>query len=450
MPLSKLSRDEQVKYIRETIKANKVKFIILQITDIFGTVKSVTLPISQLEKILSNEIMFDGSSIDGFARIEESDMYLYPDLSSFIILPWKTHNGATIARIICDVYTSDGKPFEGCPRYVLRKAIKKAKEMGYTFYVGPEPEFYVFNTDENGYPIIGNNDRAGYFDMAPLDRGEEVREAITLALEGLGFEVEASHHEVGPGQHEIDFKYADALVTADNIVTFRYVVKKIADDLGLFATFMPKPIAGIAGSGMHVHLSLFKNGSNIFYNPETDNQLSSEAIHFIGGLIEHAKGFTAVTNPLVNSYKRLVPGYEAPVYIAWSEKNRSPLIRIPAKRGNSTRLELRSPDPSCNPYLALAAILTAGLDGIEKKMTPPDPVNKNIYTMNEEDRLKNDVRSLPANLYEAIKDLMEDEVVTSALGNHIVERFISAKLGEWDEYRIQVHKWETDHYLKTY
>jgi len=348
------NREEQIEYIKGVIKAKNVRFIVLQIADILGFAKSTTLPVNQLDKILNNEIMFDGSSIDGFARIEESDMYLYPDLSTFTILPWPTLNGYTIARMICDVYTPDGKPFEGCPRYVLKQALKRAEELGYTFYVGPEPEFYIFNLDEKGNPILENIDKAGYFDMAPVDKGETVREAITVALEKLGFEVEASHHECGPGQYEIDFKYADALTTADNIMTFKYVVKKIADDFGLFATFMPKPVEGIAGSGMHLNMSLFKDGKNIFYDESKENKLSDEAMYFIGGVLKHAKSFTAVTNPIVNSYKRLVSGFEAPVNIAWSEKNRSPLIRVPAKRGLSTRIELRSPDPSCNPYLALA------------------------------------------------------------------------------------------------
>lgn len=450
MNLYKMNREEQVKYIRKLVEERNVRFIVLQIADILGTVKSITLPVSQLDKIFRNEIMFDGSSIDGFTRIEESDMYLYPDLSTFIIFPWETHNGSTTARIICDVYMPDGKPFEGCPRYVLKRALERAKNMGLTFYVGPEPEFYVFSVDDKGDPILDNNDKAGYFDMAPLDKGEDVREVITTALEGLGFEVEASHHECGPGQHEIDFKYADALRTADNIMTFRYVVRRIADEMGLFASFMPKPVEGIAGSGMHLNMSLFRGEENIFFDASTKNQLSEAAMRFIGGLLTHIKGFTAVTNPLINSYKRLVPGFEAPVYIAWSEKNRSPLVRIPAKRGLSTRVELRNPDPSCNPYLALATSLMAGLDGMDNKIEPPAPINKNIYAMCSEERYENDIDSLPKSLYEAVKELSKNEVVKSALGKHVTEKFISAKRKEWNEYRVKVHQWEVDEYLRAY
>lgn len=445
-----VNRDEQIKFIKSSIKEKNVRFIVLQIADILGSVKSVTIPASQLDRIINNEIMFDGSSIDGFARIEESDMYLYPDLSTFIILPWQTHNGYTTARIICDVYMPNGKPFEGCPRYVLKRALEKAKNMGFTFHVGPEPEFYMFNVDEKGNPLLENNEKAGYFDMAPMDKGEDVREAITIALEGFGFEVEASHHECGPGQHEIDFKYADALTTADNIMTFRYVVKKIADDFGLFASFMPKPVEGIAGSGMHLNMSLFKNEENIFYDAKQENGLSDQAMYFIGGILNHVKGFTALTNPLINSYKRLVSGFEAPVNIAWSEKNRSPLVRIPAKRGTGTRVELRNPDPSCNPYLALATALTAGLDGIIKKISPPEPINKNIYEMCLEERQENHIEALPKCLYEAIIELSNNDVIKEALGNQITEKFVSAKLLEWDEYTTKVHQWEIEQYIRAY
>lgn len=444
------NRDEQIRHIKSIIKERNVRFIVLQIADILGSVKSTTMPASQIDKILNNEVMFDGSSIDGFARIEESDMYLHPDLSTFTILPWQTHNGYTTARMICDVYMPDGKPFEGCPRYVLKRALEKAKNMGYTFQVGPEPEFYMFNVDEKGDPVLENNDKAGYFDMAPMDRGEDVREAITIALEGFGFEVEASHHECGPGQHEIDFKYADALTTADNIMTFRYVVKKVADDFGLFASFMPKPVEGIAGSGMHLNMSLFSNEQNIFYDESKENGLSNEAMYFIGGLLENVKGFAAITNPLVNSYKRLVSGFEAPVNIAWSEKNRSPLIRIPAKRGLSTRVELRNPDPSCNPYLALATALTTGLNGIENRILPPEPVNKNIYEMCLEEKQENHIEALPKSLYDAIIELSKNEVVKEALGKHVTNKYISGKLKEWEEYTAKVHKWEIEQYLRAY
>jgi glutamine synthetase len=445
-----MDRDQQIVAIKDSVQKNNIRFIVLQLTDILGAAKSITLPVSQLEKILSNETMFDGSSIDGFARIEESDMYLYPDLSTFLVLPWKGSNGYGIARVICDVYRPDEKSFEGCPRQVLRRAVEEAKEMGYEFFVGPEPEFYIFDKDEKGNAILENNDKAGYFDMAPLDKGEEVREYISLALEDAGFEVEAAHHECGPGQHEIDFKYGDGLSTADNIMTFKYIVRKISDDLGLFASFMPKPVEGIAGSGMHLNMSLFKDGKNIFFDPEAKNSLSDEAIYFIGGVLEHAKAITAITNPIVNSYKRLVPGYEAPVYIAWSHKNRSPLVRVPAKRGTSTRVELRSPDPACNPYLALAVVLKAGLDGIKKKTEPPKAIAGNIYEMELEERLEKSIDSLPISLYEAIVELTNSDIVKDALGSHVTEKFISAKLDEWDSYRKAVHTWEIDEYLKAH
>ncbi|AFS79090.1 glutamate--ammonia ligase GlnA [Gottschalkia acidurici 9a] len=450
MSLSSKNRNEQVKIIKELVKEHNVKSIVLQLVDILGIAKSITLPVSQLDKIIDNEVMFDGSSIDGFARIEESDMYLYPDLATFVILPWKTHNGGAIGRFICNVYTPDDKPFIGCPRNVLKRALEEAKKMGYTFYVGPEPEFYIFNKDEKGNPILESNDKAGYFDMAPLDRDEEVREAIIVALEALGFEVEASHHECGPGQHEIDFKYADALTTADNIMIFKYVVKRITDELGLFASFMPKPVEGIAGSGMHLNMSLFKDGKNIFFDPEAKNQLSDEAVYFVGGLLKHINGLTAITNPIINSYKRLVPGFEAPVYIAWSHKNRSPLVRIPAKRGLSTRVELRNPDPACNPYLALATVLIAGLDGIKNKIEPPKSVNQNIYDMESEERSEKHIESLPMSLYDAIMELEKNETVKEALGSHVTEKFISAKLREWNLYRKSVHEWEIEEYLRAY
>ena len=443
-------KENQIENIRRIIKEKEIRFIVLQITDIFGKSKKVTLPSSQLDKILANEVMFDGSSIEGFTRIEESDMYLYPNLSSFVVLPWKTHGGENTARIICDVYTPQGEPFVGCPRHVLKSALKKAEDMGYDFYVGPEPEFYIFGLDENGNPILDSNDKAGYFDIAPLDEGEEVREAIVLTLEGLGFEVEASHHEVGPGQQEIDFKYADALTTADRITTFRYVVKKVADDLGLFATFMPKPVTGIAGSGMHLNMSLFKNGENIFYDKNTEDHISQEALYFLGGILKHVKGYLAITNPLINSYKRLVSGFEAPVYIAWSERNRSPLVRIPAKRGLSTRFELRCPDPSCNPYLALAAVLTAGLDGIKNKIVPPAPINENIYSMSSKEREEKGIKCLPKNIFEAIDEFSKDELIKDALGAHITNKYISAKLKEWEEYRQIVQPYEIKEYLKEY
>jgi glutamine synthetase len=426
-----------------------VKFIRLQFTDIFGVLKNVAITIEQLEKALDGELMFDGSSIHGFARIEESDMYLLPDPSTFVIFPWRPTEGG-VARLICDVYNPDGTPFEGCPRSALKKVINEASELGYVYNVGPELEFFLFHTDGEGRATTITHDKAGYFDLTPVDLGENARRDMVLALEQLGFEIEASHHEVAPGQHEIDFKYSSALDTADKIATFRFVVRTVAQRHGLHATFMPKPIYGIAGSGMHTNQSLFKNGKNAFYEPENPMQLSSDAYHYIAGLMKHARSFTAITNPTINSYKRLVPGHEAPCYIAWSGRNRSPLIRIPAKRGASTRVELRSPDPSCNPYLALAVQLKAGLDGIKNKLEPPAPVDLNIYEMSREERSLHQISSLPGTLFEALQELKEDEVMREALGEHIFNRYIEAKMKEWERFKVMVHPWEIDEYLQMY
>ena len=441
-------------YTKEDIlriaREQDVKFIRLQFTDIFGTLKNVAITSEQLEKALDNKCMFDGSSIEGFVRIEESDMYLRPDTNSFVIFPWRPQTGK-VARLICDVYNPDGTAFEGDPRYVLKKVIKKAVNMGFdTFNVGPECEFFLFLTDNEGNPTTITHDNAGYFDLGPVDLGENARRDMCLALEEMGFEIEASHHEVAPGQHEIDFKYNDALTTADAILTFKLVVKTIAQRHGLHATFMPKPVFGINGSGMHTNTSLFKNGKNAFYDEKDPLQLSQEAYWFIGGLMKHMRSMAAITNPLINSYKRLVPGYEAPVYIAWSARNRSPLIRIPAARGSATRLELRCPDPSCNPYLALAAILAAGLDGIENRIQPPAPANKNIFQMTAEERNSDGIDSLPGSLEEALRELSNSEFVKNILGNHIFEKYIEAKNEECDAYRTRISKWETDSYLMKY
>ena len=436
--------------ILRIVREQDVKFIRLQFTDIFGTLKNVAITSEQLEKALDNKCMFDGSSIEGFVRIEESDMYLRPDTNSFVIFPWRPQTGK-VARLICDVYNPDGTAFEGDPRYVLKKALKKAVSMGFdTFNVGPECEFFLFLTDSEGNPTTVTHDNAGYFDLGPVDMGENARRDMCLALEEMGFEIEASHHEVAPGQHEIDFKYNDALTTADAILTFKLVVKTIAQRHGLHATFMPKPVFGINGSGMHTNTSLLKNGKNAFYDENDPLQLSQEAYWFIGGLMKHMRSVAAITNPLINSYKRLVPGYEAPVYIAWSARNRSPLIRIPAARGSATRLELRCPDPSCNPYLALAAILTAGLDGIENKIQPPAPSNRNIFQMTAQERIKDGIYSLPGSLEEAVKELSNSEFVKEILGNHIFEKYIEAKNEECDEYRTKISKWEIDSYLMKY
>lgn len=424
-----------------------VKFIRLQFTDIFGVLKNVAITVEQLEKALDGEMMFDGSSIEGFVRIEESDMYLKPDPSTFAIFPWKSKGEGTVARLICNVFDADNKPFEGCPRNTLKRVLDEAAEMGYTAKIGPEAEFFLFLVDENGKPTTKTHDKAGYFDLTPVDLGENARRDMILALQKMNFEIEASHHELAPGQHEIDFKYDDALAAADNIATFKFVVRTVAQQHGLHATFMPKPIHGIAGSGMHVNISLFSNEKNAFYDPETENQLSEVAMNFIGGVVEHAPGYCAITNPTINSYKRLVSGFEAPVYIAWSEKNRSPLVRIPAKRGSSTRVELRNPDPSCNPYLALAVTIKAGLDGIKKGIQPPEPMNLNIYNMSEEERNQRGIKALPTSLKEAMHELSANEVIKSALGNHAYSRFMEAKRIEWTNYRQQVHQWELDEYL---
>ncbi|BCS81851.1 type I glutamate--ammonia ligase [Anaerocellum diazotrophicum] len=442
-------------YTKEDIiricKEQDVKFIRLQFVDIFGILKNVAVPVEQLEAVLNNEVMFDGSSIEGFVRIQESDMYLRPDLNTFTIFPWRPSPNK-VARLICDVYLPDGTPFPGCPRGVLKKMLKKAEEMGFKFFVGPEIEFFLFLTDENGNPTLHTHDQGGYFDLGPVDLGEDARRDMVLTLEEMGFEIEASHHEVAPGQHEIDFKYDDALYTADNVVTFKLVVKTIAQRHGLHATFMPKPIFGINGSGMHTNMSLARvsDGKNAFLDPNDKLQLSKEAYYFIGGLMKHAREFALVTNPLVNSYKRLVPGYEAPVYIAWSPRNRSPLIRVPAKRGQATRVELRNPDPSANPYLAFAAVLAAGLDGIKNKIEPPEPVEENIFIMSEEERAKRGIGSLPGSLEEAIKEFENSALMRETLGDHIFEKYLEAKKLEWDDYRTKVHQWEIDSYLTKY
>ena len=432
------------------VRDEDVEFIRLQFTDIFGQLKNVAITASQIEKAVNNQIMFDGSSIEGFVRIDESDQYLYPDLDSFTIFPWRPSHGK-VARLICDVYNPDGTPFKGDPRNVLKWTLQKAKDMGFdAFNVGPEAEFFLFQTDEEGLPTTRTNDEAGYFDLGPLDHGESTRREICMALETMGFEIEASHHEVAQGQHEIDFKYDDALRTADNIMTFKLAVKTLAQKNGLHATFMPKPIFGINGSGMHTNMSLFKDGKNAFYDQDGPRGLSKTAYSFIAGLLAHVKGFAAVTNPLVNSYKRLVPGYEAPCYLAWSASNRSALIRIPAARGQATRVELRSPDPSCNPYLSLAVCLAAGLDGIEKGMEAPEEITENIFAMDQSEREANGIESLPGSLEEAIKAMQKDQLILDTLGEHVASNYISGKMKEWDEYRTRVSSWEREKYIINY
>jgi glutamine synthetase len=441
------------KYTKEDIirmvNDQDVEFIRMQFTDIFGQLKNVAITKSQIEKAVNNEIMIDGSSIEGFVRIQESDQCLYPDLDTFAILPWRPQVGK-VARLICDVYNTDGTPFVGDPRCVLKRVIKKASSLGCTFNVGPECEFFLFQTDDEGRPTTKCNDEAGYFDLGPLDHGESTRREICLALEKLGYEVEASHHEVAAGQHEIDFKYSEALKAADDIMTFKFAVKTIAQKNGLHATFMPKPIYGINGSGMHTNMSLFKDGVNVFFDPTDERGLSKTAYSFIAGILYHMKGMTAITNPLVNSYKRLVPGYEAPCYMAWSASNRSTLIRIPAARGKGTRVELRCPDPACNPYLELAVCLAAGLDGIEKGMTPPAEISDNIFEMNDEERKANGIDSLPGSLEEAINELKADSFIRETLGEHVFTQYVAGKEKEWDEYRTQISNWEIDKYLVAY
>lgn len=437
--------------IMRMVKEENVRYIRLQFTDLLGIIKNVEIPVSQLPKALDNKIMFDGSSIEGFVRIEESDMYLYPDLNTWLIFPWIGGDGGRVARLICDIYLPDGTPFPGDPRGILKRVLRQAQDMGFsTMNVGPEPEFFLFKMDESGSPTTEVNDQGGYFDLAPVDLGENCRREIVLALEQMGFEIEASHHEVAPGQHEIDFKYADAVSAADNIMTFKLVVKTIARQLGLHATFMPKPVFGINGSGMHTHQSLFQGSENAFYDERDEFGLSDTAKQYLAGILAHARAFTAIANPTVNSYKRLVPGYEAPVYIAWSFQNRSPLVRVPASRGLSTRIEVRSPDPSANPYLALAAMLAAGLDGIRNRMPLPEPVNRNIYVMTESERVQAGILTLPASLKEALDELSRDEVIVDALGEHAFTHFVEAKLIEWDMFRTAVHPWERDQYLNLY
>lgn len=426
-----------------------VEFIHLQFTDILGVLKNVAITYEQLEKALDGELMFDGSSIEGFVRIEESDMYLRPDPDTFAVFPWR-NNGGTVARLICDIYEPDGNAFTGCPRNTLKKVLSEAAELGYTMNVGPEAEFFLFKTEADGYPTLDTNDHAGYFDLSPVDRGEQARRDMVLALKELGFEIEASHHEVAPGQHEIDFKYADALRAADNIATFKFVVRIIAQQHNLHATFMPKPIAGINGSGMHMNQSLFIGDQNAFFDPDGDHGLSEIAYYYIGGLMKHAKALSAIISPTVNSYKRLVPGYEAPVYVAWSFRNRSPLIRIPARRGLGTRLELRNPDPSCNPYLATAVMLKAGLEGIKNKIKPPSSTDTNIYELTEQERIEMGIEDLPSNIWEAIKELEKDAVIREALGEHIFGRYKEAKRIEWEEYCTQVTPWELKSYLNKF
>lgn len=434
------------KDILEMVEEEDVEFVRLQFTDLFGNMKNVAITASHLKKALDNKVMFDGSSAEGFVRVEESDMYLYPDYGTFATFPWRPQQGK-VARLICDVYRPDGTCYEGDPRYILKKVVSEAAALGYTFNVGPECEFFLYHVDDDGMPTTITHEQAGYFDMGPLDFGENARRDMVLTLEDMGFEVESSHHENAPAQHEIDFKYDEALQTADNISTFKLVVKTIAKRHGLHATFMPKPKNGVDGSGMHINMSLSRDGRNIFQDSHDSNGLSQEAYYFLGGIMAHSKAITAITNPLVNSYKRLVPGYEAPVHITWATSNTSSLVRVPGSREpGSKRIELRSPDPSCNPYLALAVCLEAGLDGIRRKLEPVDCINENIYAMSKEEMAARHIDVLPGTLREALDELQKDELIFRALGE-IGPKFVAAKKAEWESYSAAVTAWELEQYL---
>jgi len=440
------------KKILEKIKTDKVNFIQLQFTDLYGIVKSLTIPVKQLPHAFKNGIWFDGSSIEGFARICESDMYLKPDVSTYAVIPWLHSDDGNTARFICDVFNPDGKPFEGDPRYILKKVIKEALNQGYVFNTGPELEFFLFKTDNGLTPLP--HDKGGYFDLS-TDEAYNIRREMSVALEEFGIEIETSHHEVAIGQHEISFKYGEALKTADNATTMRFVVKAIAQKNNLHATFMPKPLAHENGSGMHVHQSLYyqKTGENAFYDKDDKYKLSQTAHNYVAGQLAHIKGMSAVLSPTVNSYKRLVPGYEAPVYICWGRTNRSALIRVPSSfKGNphSTRVEIRSADPSCNIYLAFAVMLKAGLEGIKKNLYPPDSLEEDIYHFSDEKLKEIGVDMIPHSLYESLLELKKDKVIKETLGKHTFEKYIQAKKKEWNEYSIQVSKWEIDNYLEKY
>ncbi|MFL2060041.1 type I glutamate--ammonia ligase [Marinilactibacillus psychrotolerans] len=449
MKLTTITRE----YIKEQVKEKNVRFLRLMFTDILGIIKNVEVPITQLDKVLDGEMMFDGSSIEGFVRIQESDMYLKPDFNTWLVFSWETDSSkkGKVARLICDIVNPDGTPFTGDPRTNLKRVLKEAEELGFTdFNLGPEPEFFLFKLNENDEVTENLNDNGGYFDLAPNDLAENCRRDIVLELEDLGFEIEASHHEVAPGQHEIDWKYANAVEACDNIQTFKLIVKTVARKYGLHATFMAKPIFGINGSGMHCNMSLFRENGNAFFDEKGPLQLSETAYKFLAGLMDHAPAFTAITNPTVNSYKRLVPGYEAPVYIAWSGRNRTPMIRVPESRGMSTRLEVRSVDPMTNPYLALAVMLKAGLDGIKRNLKATEPTTDNIYEMDAAELESLGIKSLPGNLLEAVESLKKDDTIIEALGEHIFKNFVATKTLEWDQYKATVSQWEKEQYLHLY
>lgn len=441
-----LETKTKIEQIIDMIKEKSVELLHLQFVDIEGILKHITVTTEQLEDVIEGKIMFDGSSIKGFSPINKSDLYLQPDLATFAVLPWTVENGYSEARFLCSVKNPDGTLFAGDTRNVLKKTVDRAADHGYTISVGPELEFFLFKTDENGYATYELGDRAGYFEPSPHDTGERVRLEIYRALKAMGFTIEASHHEVAEGQHEINFKYSDVLTAADLATTYKWVVKTVAKKFGLHATFMPKPVFGISGSGMHVNMSFFKGSENVFFDPTDELQLSKKAYQFIAGLIENVKSFTAVTNPLVNSYKRLVPGYEAPCYIAWSASNRSALIRIPAKKGLATRVELRCPDPSANPYLTFALVASAGLDGIEQELEAPAPINEDIFHMTEEERAFKGIENLPGSLVEALQELESGVIASNTLGEHVYNEYVSLKKAEWNSYRTAVHAWEIENY----
>ncbi|MDH3734667.1 MAG: type I glutamate--ammonia ligase [Gemmatimonadota bacterium] len=433
----------------ELCRILNVRFLRLIFIDILGMPKNVEVPASQFDKAFDGEILFDGSSIAGFVRIEESDMLLKPDLGTFRVLPWGNPE-ARVAQIFCDVHRPNGEPFAGCPRGALKRVVERASALGYVMNAGVEAEFFLFQKDADGDPTVVTHDAGGYFDLTPVDLGERARRLIVTDLEAMGLEIEAAHHEVAEGQHEIDFKYGEAVRTADDLMTFKFVVRNVAMAHDLHATFMPKPIFGANGSGMHTHQSMFKDGENVFFDPDAEYEISETMLHYIGGLKKHAKAIAAITNPIVNSYKRLVPGYEAPVSIAWSQRNRSPMIRIPDRRGIGTRCEFRMPDPSCNPYLALAVQLAAGLDGIENQIDPGPPLDTNVWKLSDAERAEIGLETLPANLGDAVTELEKDEVILDALGDHIASQFIEAKKAEWSDYVASVTGWELDQYLATY
>lgn len=434
--------------IKKSVKDNDVRFLRLAFTDINGTSKAVEVPTSQLDKVLTNDIRFDGSSIDGFVRLEESDMVLYPDFSTWAVLPWGDEKGGKIGRLVCSVHKTNGEPFEGDPRNNLKRVLKEMKEMGFTdFDIGFEAEFHLFKLGEDGNWTTEVPDHASYFDMTSDDAGARCRRDIVETLESIGFEVEAAHHEVGDGQQEIDFRFDDALTTADRVQTFKMVVREVARKHGLYATFMAKPVEGQAGNGMHTNMSLFKDGKNVFYDKDGEFHLSDTALYFLNGILEHARAITAIGNPTVNSYKRLIPGFEAPVYISWASKNRSPLVRIPDAEEINTRLEMRSADPTANPYLLLAACLTAGLNGIKEAKKPMAPITSNVFEMSEEERAKRGIKPLPSNLHNAVKAFKADPLIQEALGEHLTQSFIDSKNLEWSKYTQSVSDWERDRYM---